>query len=213
MAVRERHHRAATSRGAGRRVAKTAKRPSRTTTTAPTPKAPTVGSRITSSLRSGDRWGKRPSAVSASPSRCSIPVSPRSASTTMNAATGNGQIFAVAHHRPPRANPSARPTSGNQRKARGVGGRAPGNGVRNARAARISGSAVQRQGPPGHYEEYLFGHLRHVLVEGAQRIAELSTGGGGRVHTQTDLFGHDDAVARAFGQGPAQCRTVHGAVH
>src|ERR1700677_1096556 len=184
MAVRDRHHKAATRKGAGRKVAKTAKRPSRTTTTAPIPKAPTVGSRITSSLRSRDRWGNRPSAVSASPSRCSIPVSPRSASTTMNAATGNGQIFAVAHQRPPRANPSARPTRGNQRKARGVGGRAPGKGVRKARAARMSGRAVQRKGPAGHYEEHVVGHLRHVLVEGAQRIAELSTGGRGRVHAQ-----------------------------
>ncbi len=114
--------------------------------------------------------------MSASPSRCSIPVSARSASTTMNAATGNGQILAVAHHRPPSASPSRTPTSGNQRKARGVGWRAPGNGVRNASAARTSGGAVQGEGAAGDDEQHLVGDLRHVLVDGAQGVAELSTG-------------------------------------
>ena len=137
MDVRETHHKAATNSGAGRRVAKTAKRPNSVTTTAPTPKAPTVGSRITSSRRSRDRWGSSPSAVSANPSRWSMPVRARSASTTINAATGRGQIFAAAHHKPPNAIPRTAPTRGNQRKACAVGRRAPGNGVKKASAARI----------------------------------------------------------------------------
>jgi len=69
----------------------------------------------------------------------------------------SGQIFAVAHHRPPKKIPRmARQWKPSKRL--GVGRRAPGKGVRKDNAARTSGCLVEAQGTAGHDQDHLVGH-------------------------------------------------------
>src|SRR5262249_36526208 len=151
IAVRDPDHSPATASGLGIIDANAPKRASRTVARPAAPNAPSRGSAMTSSRRARGNGGSRPSAASASPSRCSIPVSAASAIRAIAAAAGGGHARRAPHQTAPTPSPMSGPTTGNQASADGAGSAAPPNGVRKDRARRISvppGSRAAASGRP-----------------------------------------------------------------
>ena len=169
------------------------------------------GSAITSSRRA--RSASAPAArrpLSASPSRCSIPVRTRSAATTSGG------------RRPPGPHPDGAPPHAAERqadRARRPPGTRPGwprDGVRGPAEHgeegerpphRTSGSSsevrlerVEAQGPTGHHQDHVIGHRRHRLVDQAERVAEARPDVGGRVHPEAHLVGDHDGRRPPPGQ-------------
>ena len=109
-----------------------------------------------SSRRSRSACGSRPSAESASPSRCSIPVNARSTATATPAAEQRGQDLPLAHHthpdeprRAPRRRAGTTPAH-----ARAAGRRAAEDGEESRSASRDQGSQPQLE-RPGDDEEHV----------------------------------------------------------
>src|SRR5215207_9004602 len=83
-----------------------------------TPKAPTRGSFMISSLRSTDVLASKPSQQSASPSRCRPPVKTTQITSVTTPATSGGKANRVPFHASHVNAPMTRPTNGYQTDAR-----------------------------------------------------------------------------------------------